>query len=84
MAASQTQPEEVLPGQGFEGVVRLSNTASVPAENVRVREVFQGTTRPDGEEGVGSLAVGEERTVTFAQAAPAVAARGEEESAATY
>jgi RHS repeat-associated protein/uncharacterized repeat protein (TIGR01451 family) len=84
VTASQTQPEELLPGQDFKLAVRLSNTSSVPAENVRVREVFQGTLLPQAEEVVGALAAGEERTVTFTLAAPVVAARGEEESAATY
>ncbi|HZH77790.1 MAG TPA: CARDB domain-containing protein, partial [Archangium sp.] len=84
VTASQTQPEEVLPGQDFKVEVRLSNASSVPAQDVRVREVFQGTLLPRAEEVVGSLAAGEERTVTFTLVAPVVAARGEEESANTY
>jgi RHS repeat-associated protein len=82
--ATQTQPAEVLPGQGFEVAVQLANLSSVPVEGVRVREVFQGTAVPEAEKGVGRLAEGEERTVTFFQVAPAVEARGEAESAEAY
>ena len=84
LVATQTQPMEVVPGQGFEVEVRLSNESSVPAKDVRVGEVFQGTQMPSAESVVGSLAAGEERAVTFRLAAPGVAARGEGESAATY
>ncbi|WP_395847176.1 RHS repeat-associated core domain-containing protein [Cystobacter fuscus] len=75
---------EVLPGQGFEVTVRLSNESAASAEQVRVREIFQGTQLPPADEVVGPLAAGEERVVTFRLAAPVVAARGEGESAATY
>ncbi|MBM7117715.1 RHS repeat-associated core domain-containing protein [Archangium primigenium] len=84
LVATQTQPLEVLPGQGFDVLVRLTNTSSVPVDDVRVGEAFQGTQPPSAEERVGALAVGEERTVTFHLAAPVAAPRGESESLASY
>ncbi|MET0405407.1 MAG: RHS repeat-associated core domain-containing protein [Cystobacter sp.] len=82
--ATQAQPLEVLPGQGFEVAVHLTNATSAPARDVRVEEVFEGTPSPSAEETVGSLEAGEERTVTFRLTAPVVAARTEGEPADTY
>jgi RHS repeat-associated protein/uncharacterized repeat protein (TIGR01451 family) len=70
--ASQTQPEWVLPGQDYAVEVFLANLYWLPVEAARVRETFHGTLPPEAEASVGSLDVGEWRTVTFTRTAPVI------------
>jgi len=79
VAAVQSQPANVFPGEPFNVLLKLTNNGGAPAQNLTASATFTNATTPSATASLTALAPASASTLTFAQstAVPAVRQSGE-------